>query len=396
MQQHNILFTPIDIHGMALKNRLVRSATYDALATEDGHVTDEMIRLYTQLAEGGVGLIISGGTYVQANGVCLPLQGGIARDDQISGLQTLVAAVHEAGAKFALQLIHAGRQTLPGLIGGQTPLAPSAIEADPMFYTTPRAMTEAEILDTITAFGEAARRAKAAGCDAVQLHVAHGYLLAQFLSPHTNRRTDEWGGKLENRMRFVLAVYDKVRQVVGDTYPILIKLGVAEGVENGITLEDACQVAQKLAQREIDAIEISGGTIVESIFMMSRGDIPLDILTRGKDPEIKKLMEDALYGMRDLVKFEEAYWQQPARQVKAAIGNVPLMLVGGMKYPQTMERLVQEQTADLIALCRPLIREPDLPNEMAAGRKGPVRCAFCNRCLGEVVTPKPLQCYNVA
>lgn len=396
MEKRNVLFEPIEIRGMPLKNRLVRSATYDALATADGNVTEPMIHFYTRLAQGGVGLIISGSTYVQANGQGLPLQGGIARDDQIAGLKQLVAAVHQLNTKIAIQIAHAGRQTLPMLIGGQTPLAPSAIEADPMFHTEPREMTIAEIQETITAFGDAARRAQEAGSDAVQLHAAHGYLLAQFLSPHTNRRTDEWGGSIENRMRFVLAVYGKVRQVVGNVYPVMIKLSVAEGVENGITIDDACAVARKLAERGIDAIEISGGTIVESVFMMSRGDIPIDILTRGKDPEVKKLMEDALYGLKDMVKFDEAYWLSQAKQVKAVIGAVPLILVGGMKYPQTMERIVQEQSADMISLCRALIREPDLPKEMAAGRKDPAKCAFCNRCLGEVITPKPLRCYNVA
>lgn len=394
MKAQNALFEPIDIHGMPLKNRIVRSGTYDAMATEDGHVTDQMVQLYTRLGQGGAGLIITGAAYVQANGVCLPLQGGIARDDQIVGFKKLVESVHQAGAKIAVQIAHAGRQTLPALIEGQTPVAPSAIEADPMFRTEPREMTVAEIQGTITAFGEAAGRAKEAGSDAVQLHAAHGLLLAQFLSPHTNRRTDEWGGTPEKRMRFVLEVYDTVRQVVGSEYPILIKLSVEEGLENGITIDTACQIAKKLAQRGTDAIEISGGTLVDSIFLMSRGDIPIDILTRGKDPEVKQLMEDALYGIKDFVKFEEAYWLPQAERLKAVIGDVPLILVGGMKYPQTMERIVREGKADLIALSRALIREPDFPKEMAAGRKDPAKCAFCNRCLAEVVSPKPLKCYN--
>ena len=196
-------------------------------------------------------------------------------------------------------------------------------------------------------------------------------------------------------MRFVIEVYKKARDVVGEDYPVLIKLSVEEGIENGLTLDEASNVAQRLSQLGIDAIEISGGTIVDTAFMMSRGDIPIDILTRDRDPAVKEQMEEVLYSIKDAVKFEEAYWLQHAEKVKEVIGDVPLILVGGMKYPQTMERILQENKADLISLCRALIREPDLPKEMAEGRKDPAKCAFCNRCLGEIVWANPLRCYNL-
>jgi 2,4-dienoyl-CoA reductase-like NADH-dependent reductase (Old Yellow Enzyme family) len=395
MERQNLLFEPIEINGMQLKNRLVRSATFEAMATEDGKVTDQLVKLYTRLAKGGVGLIIPGLAGVQENSFSFPLEIGIYSDDHIPGLKRLVDEVHNLDAKFALQLAHCGRQTMPAFIGGETPMAPSAIEADPFFNTEPREMTVEEIHGTIDAFGEAARRAREAGFDAIQLHAAHGYLLAQFLSPHTNRRTDEWGGNPENRMRFVIEVFKKARDVVGEDYPVLIKLSVEEGIENGLTLDEASNVAKRLSQLGIDAIEISGGTIVDTVFMMSRGDIPIDILTRGKDPAVKEQMEEILYSIKDVVKFEEAYWLQHAEKVKEAIGDVPLILVGGMKYPQTMERILQEGKADLISLCRALIREPDLPKEMAEGRKDPAKCAFCDRCLGEIAAANPLRCYNL-
>jgi 2,4-dienoyl-CoA reductase-like NADH-dependent reductase (Old Yellow Enzyme family) len=253
-----------------------------------------------------------------------------------------------------------------------------------------------EIEETIDAFGTAAGRAKKAGFDAVQLHAAHGFLLCQFLSPHTNRRTDEWGGSLENRMRFVLKVYESVRDAVGPNYPVLVKLNVEEGLENGLHVEEASAIAKKLAEAGIDAVEISGGTIVDTVFMMARGDIPIDVLTRGKDDATKAQMADALYSIKDPVKFEEAYWLNHAETIKQAIGEVPLMLVGGMKYPQTMEKIVKEDKADFVSLCRALIREPDLPNQLAEGRKDPVKCSFCNRCSCEIVVwGRPLRCYNL-
>ena len=242
-------------------------------------------------------------------------------------------------------------------------------------------MTEEEINETINAFGAAAIRSKEAGFDAVQLHAAHGYLLAQFLSPHTNRRTDEWGGNPENRMRFVIEVNNSVREAVGDDYPVLIKLSVEEGLENGITLDEAGNIAMRLSQVGIDAIEISGGTIVDTVFMMSRGDIPIDMITRNADPAAKDQIEGFLYSIKDMVKYEEAYWLKHAEKIKEMIGDVPLILVGGMKYPQTMAKILEENKADLISLCRSLIREPDFPKEMAEGRKDPAKCGFCNRCL---------------
>jgi len=255
-------------------------------------------------------------------------------------------------------------------------------------------MTEEEIHETINAFGAAAIRSKEAGFDAVQLHAAHGYLLAQFLSPHTNRRTDEWGGNPENRMRFVIEVNNSVREAVGDDYPVLIKLSVEEGLENGITLDEAGNIAMRLSQVGIDAIEISGGTIVDTVFMMSRGDIPIDMITRNADPATKDQIEGFLYSIKDMVKYEEAYWLTHAEKIKEVIGDVPLILVGGMKYPQTMEKILAENKADLISLSRALIREPDFPKEMAEGRKDPAKCAFCNRCLMEIAD-KPLRCYNL-
>ena len=394
MSEQNLLFTPMEINGMQLKNRMVRSATYEHMATEDGKVTDQLINFYSKLAKGGVGLIMLGYAYVQENGHCAPSQIGIYSDDHIPGLKNLVDEIHNQEAKVGLQIVHAGRQTTPAAIGGQTPFAPSAIEPDPLYNTSPREMTEDEISETVNAFGAAAKRGKEAGFDAVQLHATHGYLLAQFLSPHTNRRTDEWGGNQENRMRFVTEVNNSVREAVGNDFPVLIKLSVEEGLENGITLDEASNVAMRLSQIGIDAIEISGGTVVDTAFMMSRGDIPIDMLTRDADPAAKEQMEDFFYSIKDMVKYEEAYWLKHAEKIKEVIGDVPLILVGGMKYPQTMAKILEENKADLISLCRALIREPDLPKEMAEGRKDPSKCAFCNRCLMEIFN-KPLKCRNL-
>ena len=389
-----LLYEPITINNMSLKNRLVRSATYEAMAAEDGSVTDRLIDLYTSLAKGGVGLIITGFAYIQGNGHCMPLQTGVFSDDNIPGLRKLVDAVHEEGGKIALQIAHAGRQTTPALIGGLKPMAPSAIEADPLFHTEPREMTTGEISETIEAFAAAAVRCKKAGFDGVQLHGAHGYLIAQFLSPFTNRRTDEWGGNTENRMRFVKEVIKKVRAAVGPDYPVLIKISVEEGVEKGLKLGESCIIAKGLADAGVDAIEVSGGIVADTAFLMCRGWVPIDQMTGGLEGDAKTQTEQALYSIVDSVKMEEAYWLPHAEKIKGMVGAVPVMLCGGMIYPQTMETIVKEKKADFISMARALVREPALPKEMVEGRKSPVKCAYCNRCLAAVVNSQPLLCYN--
>jgi 2,4-dienoyl-CoA reductase-like NADH-dependent reductase (Old Yellow Enzyme family) len=389
-----LLYEPTTINNMSLKNRMVKSATYESMASEDGSVTDQLIDMYTSLAKGGVGLIITGYAYIQENGHCMPLQTGVFSDDNIPGLRKLADAVHAEGGKIALQIAHAGRQTTPTLIGGQTPIAPSAIEADPLFHTEPREMTTGEISETIDAFAAAAARCKKAGFDAVQLHGAHGYLIAQFLSPFTNRRTDEWGGNTENRMRFVKEVIKKVRAAVGPDYPVLIKISVEEGVENGLKVGESCIIAKGLADAGVDAIEVSGGIVADTAFVMSRGEVPIDQMAGGLEGDAKTQTEQALYSIVGSVKMEEAYWLPHAEKIKEVAGAVPLMLVGGMKYPQTMETIVQDKKADFISMARALVREPALPKEMSEGRKSPVKCAYCNRCLAAVVGGQPLKCYN--
>jgi len=387
------LYIPIQINGMELKNRLVRSATYEAMATKDGMVTEKLIKVYSKLAKGGIGLIIQGYAYVQERGRALASQTGISTDDHIQGLEKLVSEVHNYDTKIALQLVHGGRQSRPDLIGNQAPMAPSIISAD----SNTVEMTIDDIHETINAFGESARRAKEAGFDAVQVHAGHGYLIAQFLSPYTNQRNDEWGGSPENRMRFVIKIYEKIRDAVGQNYPVLIKMNADEGIENGLTPEEARIHAKVLSRLGIDAIELSGGNVRESPFTTCRGDIAIDIITRNAEPLAKKRIEEHLFSIKDSMKFEEAYWLPYADEIKKVIGDVPLILVGGMKYPQTMEWIAEEGKADLISLCRPLIREPQLPNQMINGRKDPVKCSFCNRCSTEVVFwAKPLKCYNLA
>ncbi len=349
------VFEPKEIGGLLIKNRLVRSATYEAMAAENGRVTDRLVKLYETLAKGGVGLIITGYAYVQRDGRGALYMTGIDRDNLIPGLRRITETVHEQGenCKVAIQLAHCGRQTTVV----ETPVAPSAV-FEPVAKEMPREMKIEDIKETIEAFAEAIRRAKEAGFDAVQLHAAHGYLLSEFLSPYTNRRTDEYGGSTENRMRIVEEIFNSAIEKVGKDFTILIKMNVSDFLEGGIELDESKKIAEKLSKMGISAIETSGGMwetrIHNKDLTASRTNI------RSKD--------------------KEAYFLPYAREIKRAI-NVPLILVGGIRSLDVAERILAEGSADFVALCRPLIREPDLPNKWLRGVRGlTAECISCNAC----------------
>jgi len=364
----SILFESVSIKDMNLKNRFVRSATYEGI-TDNGHVTDQQIELYSELADGGVGLIITGITNVHPSGQISPFQNSIVGDEFVDGYKKLTKAVHDRGAKIAMQLFHAGRESIVlekmGLLN-HTPLAPSIIEDDPHHKGEHRAMTESEIWEIIQAFGDAAQRAKEAGFDAVQLHGAHSYLLMQFLSPFTNRRDDQWGGSLENRLRFYREIYNDVRKKVGNDYPILIKLGVQDGFAGGFEFKEGKQAAKLLAAIGFDALEISSGL---------RGNSYEE--TEFK-PQINSLDKEGYFGN----------W---ARKIKN-VTDVPIMMVGGFRNLSLMEEKIQNKEADFISLCRPLLSEPGLINDFKTNKKGKARCASCNKCVDEVLKGKPVYC----
>ncbi|KKK50021.1 hypothetical protein LCGC14_3129190, partial [marine sediment metagenome] len=253
------IFESSEINGMELANRLVRSATWEGMCTDDGRPTDKLIDLYKALAAGGVGLIVTGYTFVRPEGKQMPGKMGLHTDDFAPDMKRMVDAVHAMSGKLCVQLVHAGGQTSQKVAGRQ-PLAPSAVEAAQYQGVEPEAMSKQDIAGVVAAFGQAAARAKDYGFDAVELHGAHGYLINQFLSPITNQRDDEYGGSLDNRARFMMEVYKSVRDAVGGAFPVMIKLTGADNLEGGLVVEDAVEAARKLDEAGIDAIEVSSGT----------------------------------------------------------------------------------------------------------------------------------------
>ena len=336
---------------MTLKNRLVRSATWEGMCAADGRPTDRLVKCYRDLARGGVGLIISGYTFVRPEGKQLPGKMGIHTDDFAAEMKAITKAVHDEGGKICIQLVHCGGQT-DSATAGRQPLAPSSVNIA-LFPETPAELTKDSIRDIITAFKDGARRAKAWGFDAVELHGAHGYLINQFLSPLTNHRTDEYGGGIENRSRFLLEVYRQVREEVGPGYPVLIKLNAADNLPGGLGIDDAVYAAKKLSEEGIDAIEVSSGTPVSGEQSPAR--------TKIDKPE------------------KEAYNLEAARRIKEAVG-CPVMAVGGFRSYEVAERAIRDYGVDYISMARPFIREPGLALRWKNGDTAPAKCISCNGC----------------
>ena len=354
------LFEKATIKKLSLRNRFVRSATWEGMADEQGAPTPELNQLMADLAQGEVGLIISGHAYVSPEGQASPWQMGVHDAGLLPKLALMPQAVHAAGGRIALQLAHAGAY---GIVPEGT-IGPSVI-ADHEGKEC-QAMTKEDIQRVVIAFADGAALAKQAGFDAVQIHAAHGYLLSQFLSPHYNRREDEYGGSLENRARMVLDVLAAVRRAVGEDYVVLIKLNSDDFIDGGLTVADMLEVAELLETAGIDAIEISGGTIW--------GPSQYHAVRFGPEALANK-----------------AYYRKAARLCKAFV-QVPVILVGGIRSLDVAEELLTEGAADYIALCRPLVREPALVKRWAADDREPSGCQSENACFGPIMAGKGISC----
>lgn len=343
------LFTPCAIGKLILPNRLVRSATGEQMADSMGRPREQLHQLYADLVRGGVGLIITGHMYVQPGGKCHDEMTGIYSDQLVPELRKLAESVHSLGGRVIAQINHGGMQASGRRVSD--PVAPSDIRVD-WLKRPARAMTEAEIEEVIESFGLAARRAREAGFDGVQIHGAHGYLVSQFLSPAVNRRGDRWGGDIEGRMLFLRRICSSVRALVGPDYPVIIKLGLADAIEGGLSLEEGLQVVSQLEDMGLDAVEISAG------------------IGGKRSAAIKP-------GIRS--EADEAYFRGWSREARKRT-RLPILLVGGMRSRAVMEDVLASGDADLISMCRPLICEPDLPRRLRTGQQSRSSCVSGDRC----------------
>ena len=366
----SILFQSTNLKGVKVRNRFVRSATVEGMAASDGSPSPDLKELYVTLAKGEVGLIVTAATLVEASAYkkIIPVEGrsySLAMDEDryIKDWKEIVDGVHEKGSGIAMQIVHPGRQESPK-IRGAAPIAPSAV---PITNTNivPRKMTIEEIREMVELFAQSIRRVKEAGFDAVQLHGGHGYLISNFISPYANVRNDDYGGSTENRARFITDIVQRAREMVGPDYPIMIKMNCDDFISGGLAKDEAVRVAGVIVQAGIDCIEVTGGTASDS---------PLNVAAMGINKEEK-----------------EAYFRSYAKALKKNI-SVPLILVGGLRTPHVMEKIISEGVADFISMSRPLIREPGLIKRWKDGDLEKAKCISCNMC-ALYVFKRPLRCY---
>jgi 2,4-dienoyl-CoA reductase-like NADH-dependent reductase (Old Yellow Enzyme family) len=356
------LFDTTQINGMTLANRFVRSATWEGMAADDGAVTPRLKETVTKLAEGGVGLIISGHAYVAPEGQAGPKQMGIYKDDLIPGLASMTDSVHHAGGKMIAQLAHAGTFAAETLT--RTP--PRAVSVFDGLAKTPRhELTIDDIQNLVKAYVMAAKRAKAAGFDGVQVHAAHGYLFSQFLSPACNRRQDAYGGPVENRSRALCDTVSAIREALGPDFPVLVKINAWDDVEGGLILDDSVETARLLVKAGVDAIEVSGGFLTSKTLSPSRLGI--------NSPE------------------KEACFQAGAEAFKKVL-DIPVILVGGIRSLDKARELVAGGVADYVSMCRPLIREPGLINRWRSGDTRPALCNSDNLCFRPAFKGEGIYC----
>jgi 2,4-dienoyl-CoA reductase-like NADH-dependent reductase (Old Yellow Enzyme family) len=384
----SLLFEPGRIGKLTIKNRFVRTAAGDGWCTENGECTPELVKYYSQLADGGSGLITTGATYVLEKykvGRFI----GMYDDRLINGYKKLTKAVHDYDAKIICQIFLPGRAHFFGEFG------PSPVSLE-LTGAPCREVSEDEIYEFINAFGQAARRCKEAGFDGIQFHAAHGYLFHSFLSPHDNLRKDKWGGSFENNMRFLLECYQACRKTVGDDYAITIKVSVQDYLEGGLTFDLGKHYATKMSEVGFNAIETSAGVNTDRpYYYMAKGDLPGNMVIFGKDKEQTRQMLRNIKNFEEDIKFREAYFRPFAKEIKKVV-KMSVILPGGNRTVSNMEDILKSGDADFIGMCRPLIREPDFPNKVKKWGQEKAGCLNCNRCFTSGKGPsEPNKCYQL-
>jgi 2,4-dienoyl-CoA reductase-like NADH-dependent reductase (Old Yellow Enzyme family) len=353
------LFTPIKIGKLEIRNRFMRSATWDAMAEGSGLVTERSAALYHELNTGGIGLIVTGFAFVS-----FPLgqagtgQYGIYDDKMIPAWKPIIKEAHDNGSKIAMQIVHGGINA--GNFTGKD-VSLCAVSVIPKLAARAHhEMTDEEIEGIIADFVAAGVRVREAGFDAVQLHGAHGYLFSQFASSLFNKRTDKWGGSPENRRRFHLEIISRLRKALGPDYPILIKFGVQDDREGGMTISEGLETCRQMVKAGLSSIEVSAG-IGSAIARLREGEVS-KIVFRERAAAVKKVV------------------------------NVPVAVVNGIRNITVAEDIIDSSDADMISMSRPFIREPHLLLRWQKGETSQAKCISCGKCMPIAVKNESLEC----
>jgi 2,4-dienoyl-CoA reductase (NADPH2) len=411
----DVLFRPLAFRHLTVKNRLFRSSISGRIDNYDGSGTPARIAWEERFARGGVGAIISAHVPVHIRGRILPNYATIDRDERIPFWRKVVDRVHQSDCKFILQLSHSGHQQDVGGVENLGLPALSSTNQRDFFHGFPtKAMTTAEIKEVVAQFAAGARRARAAGCDGIELHGCNGYLFTQFLSSAINDRSDEYGGELENRARFLLDVVTAIRKEVGSDFHFQVKtngIDYNDALEpwqgEGNTIDESIQVAKWLEEAGVDALHISTG----SYFPHPRnplGQFPVATIARSYDT----MISSGSHTLRNYLAFRylpglstfiwqrtvkdlepEAAGLSQARAIKENV-TIPVLSTGGYQTASVIREAIKDGSCDGVSMARTLMANPDLPKIFAAGKdRAPKPCSYCNKCLMNVVE-NPLGCYD--
>jgi len=377
MRQAPDPFAPARLGPIPLRNRILKAATFEGM-TGGQQVSDRLVAFHTAMARGGVALTTVAFCAVSPEGAATPNE-LVLCDEAIPGLRRLADAVHAEGAAVSAQIGHAGAVAASAGIRG---IAPSPVFS-PLAMKRMRQASAADIRRIVGDFAGGARRLREAGFDAVEVHLGHGYLLSEFLSPGLNRRRDGWGGSLENRARFPREVVKAVRDAVGDRMAVIAKLNMADGVPTGLWVEESIRVARMLeSDGALDAIELTGGSSLQNPMYLFRGEAPIREMAAAMPKAVA--LGVRLFGGLFLKSypFEEAFFRGYARQFRAAL-SMPLVLLGGISRRDTIEQAMADGF-EFVAMGRALLREPDLVAAMAKGERQESLCVHCNKCMASI------------
>ncbi len=390
-----MLFNKTMLSGITVKNRIIRSATHDGLADENGAPSDKLIAKYEHLAKNKVGCIITGYAAVSPNGVSpYPRMMKIFDDSVIEKYKELTEAVHRHDTPVILQIAHCGRQTSSKAIGLQK-VAPSNV-LHTFYPDKAKELTEEEILSIIDDFVKAAVRAEKAGFDGIQLHGGHGYLLHDFLSSYGNRRKDRWGGSIENRCRIVELIIKGIKKKT--SLPVWIKISAEDNRKNGMRIDTSAEICKRLEAAGCDAIEVSCGSVQDGMNTMRSKLMPMDAVFKYREPcasfpkILGKISLSAANLVNPLIKQPsplENFNVNNAAIIKKAV-SIPVIVVGGIHKVADMENIIADGKADFVSMCRPFICEPDLAKKLINGQPE-AKCIMCNYC-GLVIEKEPTRC----
>jgi 2,4-dienoyl-CoA reductase-like NADH-dependent reductase (Old Yellow Enzyme family) len=337
------LFSPGYIGNVKIKNRIVRTATYMAGATEKGYVTDDLVNIYDTLAGGGIGLIISGYIAIHPTGSATPRMACFFDKSYSAGQKKLVDAVHDhSEVKFCAQIAHTGSQVYNPIY---EPIGPSPL-INPITNRTARELSLKEIEDIVKSFINAGIGLYECGYDMIQLHGGHGYLLSDFLSPFTNRRSDEYGGVINNRIRIIREIFNGLKDALGKNFPILIKLNITDflGEDKGLHFSEGKLITKEIVDIGFESVEPTCGRT--NLKFTNNKRYPTTMI---KSPD------------------EENYFLSYVKELKPLMNKCKMILMGGIRNPLKAEEFLQKKFCDFVSLCRPLIYEPDLPNRWKNG-----------------------------